>query len=596
MSRLFGIAVLGIVVYVTVLLSLLPTPVAESAGQVAISGSRILIKDVYLADSYGQRTTTSMLLRNGLIELIAESIDASADVQVIDASGLTAVPGLIDSHTHTYGSALEDALRFGVTTTVDMFSPPTRLDSARAARDALEPTVEADLYSAGMLATAEGGHGTQFGTVVDTLAEPADASTFVRDRMEEGSDFIKLVYMPGQSGLPSLDRDTARAVIAAAHDNGLMAVAHISTQRAALDMVEDDIDGLVHIFADENISDTFIEQAVTRDVFVIPTLAVIAAIDGRHNDRDQAGVERLLSPMQQQTLGSAFADVGSGFNLDIALNNVRRLHAAGIRILAGSDAPNPGTAHGYSLHEELALLVEAGLTAAEAMQSASDLAVSTFNLGKRGTLAQGQRADVLLLQGNPYQNISATRNIRYVIKNGYVVPRSEFEVESAPAISTGVLGTFDDDLTGPDGLTWDATVDSIAGGNSTAIVQRVARPGGGHALAVSAAVKPGFAWPWAGAGLGSADPDTAIDVSDYANIVFDVKGTPGVYRFLLFSGMSAGAPPTREFSVSSEWKTVRIPLTEFAGFRPEAFSMLGIVAGPAPNTVDFIIDEVRFEP
>ena len=187
MSRLFGFVALGVALSITTLLFLLPTPSTESVtAPVAVAGRAVLIENVYLTDREGQRTTTSILMQDGHIQSIEKGMSAPADADIIDASGLTAIPGLIDSHTHSYGTALEDALRFGVTSIIDMFSPPVMLASARTARDSIDPATEADLFSAGMLATAAGGHGTQFGIPIDTLSEPAQARAFVRARREEG--------------------------------------------------------------------------------------------------------------------------------------------------------------------------------------------------------------------------------------------------------------------------------------------------------------------------------------------------------------------------------------------------------------------------
>jgi imidazolonepropionase-like amidohydrolase len=100
-------------------------------------------------------------------------------------------------------------------------------------------------------------------------------------------------------------------------------------------------------------------------------------------------------------------------------DSVAALHTAGVPILAGTDAasvpmlPHP-VRHGESLHNELALLVDAGLTAVEALRSATVLPARYFDLDDRGAVAPGLRADLVLVEGNPLVDITATRRIRHV--------------------------------------------------------------------------------------------------------------------------------------------------------------------------------------
>ena len=138
---------------------------------------------------------------------------------------------------------------------MDMFTAPAELQDPEQ-RAGYEEINEAALFSAGMLATVEGGHGTQYGVPVDVLTAPADAADWVSARKAEGSDFIKLVYMPTHPRVPSLDLATASAVIDAARAQGLTVVAHISRHEDAEALVDAGIDGFVHIFADREISDS----------------------------------------------------------------------------------------------------------------------------------------------------------------------------------------------------------------------------------------------------------------------------------------------------------------------------------------------------
>lgn len=101
--------------------------------------------------------------------------------------------------------------------------------------------------------------------------------------------------------------------------------------------------------------------------------------------------------------------------------NIHALHSAGVPILAGTDAPNPGTVHGASLHHEMWLLVEAGMTTTEALAAATSVPAAQFALNSRGRIKKSMRADLQLVNGDPTKDISQTANIVGVWKNGRAV-------------------------------------------------------------------------------------------------------------------------------------------------------------------------------
>ena len=260
MARIFiGLAV--ILAALGGLVLLLPEPDQPSVTR---TGAGVAITDITVFDGAQFLNDQTILIADGQIAALGDDLAAPDGARRIDGAGLTALPGLIDAHTHTWGDGLEAALRFGVSTQLDMFSSPMMLPQAR--RDRADPSVHdrADLFSSGMLATVEGGHGTQFGVPVETVSAPEDAQAWVAARKAEGSDYIKLVYIPGSPALPSLDLETAVAVIEAAHAEGLMALAHIASQDAARDMVAAGVDGLVHVFADEAVDAAFIQAALRK--------------------------------------------------------------------------------------------------------------------------------------------------------------------------------------------------------------------------------------------------------------------------------------------------------------------------------------------
>ena len=417
------IALLGVAAFAG-LLMILPVPEPADPPGGPLPETDFAVVDVTVFDGEEFRPRRDVRVEDGRIRAVGQRLRLPADLPRVDGRGHTLLPGLIDAHTHTYGMMLTDALRFGVTTVFDQFTMPSLAAAKRPARERLARTDESDLFSAGNLATAPGGHGTQFGVPVETLTSPEEAPAFVAARKEEGSDWIKIIWEDGSTfgaDIPTLDRETIAAVIEAAHAEELLAVIHVSTLEHGLAALEMGVDGLVHVWGDQVISEEDAARFAEAGVFVIPTLSVRLAAAGESMGSDllEATAPEYVSPMQRQTLTQTFPrPVGTS---EAAVESVRRLHAAGVRILAGTDAPNPGTGFGISMHGELRLLERAGLSAAEALAAATGVAADAFRVEDRGRLARGRIADLLLVAGDLESDLTRTTAIAGVWKDGFPV-------------------------------------------------------------------------------------------------------------------------------------------------------------------------------
>src|SRR5688572_7647908 len=248
-------------------------PAWAQAPGFAITGVRVF-------DGEKVTPNATVVVQGGRITALGPKAKVPAGLPVVDGAGKTLLPGLIDAHTHTFGAGRTDAIRFGVTTELDMFTHPSALEGVRAVREGLAKTDQADLYSAGILATAPKGHGTEYGFEIPTLTSAAEADAWVAARVGEGSDYIKLVYAPGPKNRPSIDKAVMAAVVAAAHKRGKLAVVHIQTTEDARAAIEAGADGLVHIFADVAPEPAFYALAARKKVFVIPTLSVMSGFSG----------------------------------------------------------------------------------------------------------------------------------------------------------------------------------------------------------------------------------------------------------------------------------------------------------------------------
>jgi imidazolonepropionase-like amidohydrolase len=198
-------------------------------------------------------------------------------------------------------------------------------------------------------------------------------------------------------------------------------VVHATTQRDAREAIAAGADGLAHIFADSMPESDFAKFAAEHKVFVIPTLSVFDALTVTSAKPwwDQPKLTPFISPTMKSMLERKFPP-GLGANLKLANAEaaVLALRRAGVSILAGTDAPAPGMAHGLSLHHELELLVRSGLIPVEALAAATSETARTFGFHDRGRIAVGTRADLVLISGDPTVDIKATRDIVGVWKLG----------------------------------------------------------------------------------------------------------------------------------------------------------------------------------
>lgn len=111
-------------------------------------------------------------------------------------------------------------------------------------------------------------------------------------------------------------------------------------------------------------------------------------------------------------------------DFDDLLANVGMLHARGVPMVMGTDTGNPFVFPGYSVHRELELMVRAGLTPIEALESATRHAAEMLGVEDEfGTIEAGKRADLLILRANPLENIRNTRSLEVVVSEGKVVDR-----------------------------------------------------------------------------------------------------------------------------------------------------------------------------
>jgi imidazolonepropionase-like amidohydrolase len=584
------------------------------------SAESFIVRNAKVFDGRRLIGVADVLVEESTIKAVGTRLDAPRDAKTVDGTGATLLPGLIDAHTHVFGDALKDALIFGVTTELDMFTDINyakeikRLEAEGKNRD------RADLRSAGTLATAKGGHGTQYGFSIPTLSSPVEAKGWVNARIKEGSDYIKIVYDDGHEyglTLPTLSKETMKALVEAAHERGKLAVVHIGTQQQARDAIEAGADGLAHLFADSEPTADFASFVAEHHVFVVPTLSVLEGVGNKPGGKLLAGDRRLqpyLSAANTANLQKTFPKFSKSLDEKYAEHAVRELKAAGVSILAGTDAPNPGTAHGASMHRELELLVRSGLSPVEALASASSVPAKIFHLDDRGQIAAGKRADLVLVKGDPTQDITMSRAIVAVWKAGVRVDREDYRMQIARAKSNGkqpqtaaalptgelrVISDFEDNkLSAKFGAGWTISTDSIFGGKSTAEAKVVA-PGANnskHSVRVSGKVAGALPFAWAGV-MFSPGPHlfAAANLSATKTLKFRARGDGKTYRVMIFTESGGRIPAQQTFTSEKDWKLFAMPLSKFNGTDGHDVTAILFVGGPAAGAFELWLDDIGLQ-
>lgn len=297
---------------------------------------------------------------------------------------------------------------------------------------------EADTFTAGIGATPPGGHPTELMKDLPagmapppTLAAADDAGAFMRARVAAGSDYIKILEddggRPGRAAsLPAFTPARFAVVLAAAKATRKRVVVHVQKLTDARLAVAGGADALEHAVCDAPVDDALVDAMNATGVAQTATLATYDGVGGSDDARRPAfdpAISPYLSSRQRVMLGLVWAEPRTA-EFATALANTRRLARAGVTMVAGTDTPNPTTAFGPSLHLELELLVRAGLTAEQALVSATSAPASFFGASDRGRIAVGRKADLLLIDSDPTKDITSTRRIVTIWKNGRAIDRT----------------------------------------------------------------------------------------------------------------------------------------------------------------------------
>lgn len=416
-----------------------------------------------------------ILIQNGRILRVGttQNVQIPKDATVIDGRGKWIIPGLVDSHVHFFQSGglytrpdgldfrklvpyekeiesvknnLNDTfaryLRSGITSVVDVGGPFWNFDvRALAEKTDAAPRVTiagplVSTYKPPVLSDVTDAPIIKANT-------PEEAREMVRKQAAKKPDLIKIWFVVLPNETPEKHLPVVQATIEESHKQGIRVAVHATELETARAAVQAGADVLVHSVEDKEIDADFIRLLKEKGVIYTPTLTVeqgyLKTFSQQHDFT--AAEFQIANPYVMSTLfdlrhiSPEILPKGLKNMLDnpqpvqpptVAMKNLKLLQDAGVTIVAGTDAGNPGTLHGASLFRELKMMADAGLTPAQVLTAATLNGAKLMGRQKDlGTVEEGKLADLVILNSNPLADIQNTSDIHAVVKNGKVFKPNE---------------------------------------------------------------------------------------------------------------------------------------------------------------------------
>lgn len=430
--------------------------VVSASLTVADEPKVIVIEGCSVFDPQSQKMLAdrTIVIRGDRIVAVTSSddkVEIPADATRIDGRGRFAVPGLIDAHVHlvhvldfaqvTGDEVLPLYLAAGVTSvrsTGDEVVAATLVARSAMAHPESSPRV----FTCSPLLDADPPVHRDVGRAV---TDPAQVPVILDELLRWNVSIVKIYA--------GTARPVGKAIIDECHKRGLPVTAHLGAY-SAQDAVADGIDGLEHIWSVFNyvitpevvsqpgyrgrldlstpVCKSLVAELARRKTFVDPTLVVfrnMILLPDVPEVRDHP--DNALAPRRLRDFWPVYLK-RSGCPQGGPLEDRRRelakyqeltglLYRAGVRILVGTDSPEPNVTPGFSLHQELELLVESGLPPAAALKAATlDNASSMKQEDRLGSISAGKLADLIVLSANPLDDIRNTRRIELVLRGGHI--------------------------------------------------------------------------------------------------------------------------------------------------------------------------------
>jgi imidazolonepropionase-like amidohydrolase len=421
--------------------AVLAVHVPAAAAETTVAMTNVAVVDA----ASGIRENQTVLVHGDRITAIgsAAKIRVPRHSRVLAAPGRFLIPGLWDMHVHlsiARQSALPVLIANGITSVRDMGGAP---DEINRWRDGIEGgrITGPRIFRAGPIL-----NGKAFNEFQIPVENASEARGAVRVLRKSGADFIKVhAAITRDAYFGVADECKKLAIPFAGHlpravspeeasDAGQASLEHLGTLfdgRLAAGVKPEELAQAMLRFGSRGAPELFRRFARNGTHFT-PTLAIeraaihLMAPQSSANDKYISRSAIAFTRRMQEKYKDMFTPTfvaQQERNLEASLPLVRLMHESGVRLLAGTDMGSSLLAPGYSLHEELAMLVETGVPPLEVLRAATQSAAQVAGAADLGIVAVGKVADLVLLDGNPVQNIRNTAKVRAVICRGKLLQR-----------------------------------------------------------------------------------------------------------------------------------------------------------------------------
>jgi imidazolonepropionase-like amidohydrolase len=396
-----------------------PAPAVAAPEQTAAPASTATVYQnarVIIGDGSAPLENMSFVVDNGEFVVVGRT-EVPAGATVVDLAGATVMPTLIDTHVHLSlerEPLLEDLRRrayFGVGAAMSL-----GLDQGDAVFEVRHgpPAPGLALYrTAGRGITAPEEGRSEVPHWVTTIDE---ARAAVQEEADKGVDIIKIWVDDRDDQFPKLTLELYGEVIEDAHARNLRVVAHLFDLQDAKGLVRAGVDAFAHGVRDVDVDDEFMELVRANPAFVLgPNLP------GRGVVTDVSWLQGQIPDAQFQTMQTAAATENPAAQtaFGIQARNLKRMSDEGVTIVLGTDGNSA-----WGPHIEMEDMVAAGMAPLDVITAATGNGAAYMRLDDRGTIAAGKRADFIVLEANPLDDITNTRRIRSVYLSGEEIDRS----------------------------------------------------------------------------------------------------------------------------------------------------------------------------